>query len=128
MSTAKRMGFSNQFGMAGRNPKGKLIRSFDFLRLRYPRKLDFCRMSLGELTFVLDKIMREDRAAPEVFRPVVAIGHTKDLTDFDTVDSLLSYLKANGIAVSTFADIYPKLVASVITEQNHEARLAPVGA
>lgn len=110
MPTSKRMGFKNQFGIAGRSTKQKLIRSFDFLRFRYPRKLDFCRMTLGELTSMMDKIIREDREGPESFRPIVAIGHTKDLTDFDTTDSFLSYLKTNQIAVSTFTDIYPKLL------------------
>jgi hypothetical protein len=110
MPTSKRMGFKDQFGIAGRSTKQKLIRSFDFLRLRYPLKLDFCRMTLGELTSMMDRIIREDREEGESFRPVVAIGHTKDMTDFDTIDSLLSYLKTNQIAVSTLTDIYPKLL------------------
>jgi hypothetical protein len=110
MFTSKRMGFKNQFGMAGRSTKQKLIRSLDFLRFGYPLKLDFCRMTLAELTAMTDRIIREDREEADSFRPIVGIGHTKDLTDFDTVDSFLSYLRTNQIAVSTFADIYPKLV------------------
>lgn len=110
MPTSKRMGFKNQFGIAGRSTKQKLIRSLDFLRFRYPLKLDFCRMTLAELTSMTDRIIREDREEAESFRPIVAIGHTKDLTDLDAIDSFLSYLKTNQIAVSTFADIYPKLV------------------
>lgn len=115
MPTSKRMGFKNQYGVAGRSLRQKVIRSFDFLRFRYPLKLDFCRMSLDELTSMMDKVIREDRAKPELFRPVVAIGHTKDLTDFATIESFLSYLKTNQVAISTFADIYPKLVKAVGT-------------
>ena len=115
MPTSKRMGFKNQYGGSGRSARQKLIRSFDFLRFRYPQKLDFCRMRLGELTSMMDKVIRKDREQPELFRPVVAIGHTKDLTDFATIESFLSYLKANQIAISTLADIYPKLVKAAGT-------------
>ena len=109
MLTSKRMAFSNQLGMAGRNARQTLDRVFDFLRFRYPLKLDFSRMTLTELTSMLGAVIREDRMDPASYRPIVAIGHTKDLTDFDTVDSFLSFLKMNRIKVSTFADIYPKL-------------------
>jgi hypothetical protein len=115
MPTSKRMGFKNQYGVAGRSLRQKMIRSFDFLRFRYPQKLDFCRMSLGELTSMMDKAIREDSESPELYRPVVAIGHTKDLTDFETIDAFLAYLKTNQIAISTFADIYPKLVKAART-------------
>jgi hypothetical protein len=116
MPTSKRMGFTNQFGTAGRNAKQKLIRSFDFLRFRYPRKLDFCRMTLAELISVTDRIIREDREDADSFRPIVAIGHTKDLTDFDTINSFLAYLKTNQIAISTFTDVYPKLLRVTATD------------
>ena len=110
MPTTKRLKSTGLFGGAGRSAKAKLIRSLDFVRFRYPLKLDFCVMTLTELTSMTDKIIRADREEAESFRPIVAIGHTKDLTDFDAVDSFLSYLKTNQIAVSTFADIYPKLM------------------
>jgi hypothetical protein len=112
MPTSKRMGFKNQFGISSRSTRQKLIRSLDFMRLRYPLKLDFCRMGLDELTSMMDKIIREDRKEPESFRPIVSIGHTKDLTDFETIDAFLSYLKTNQIAISTFTDIYPKLLSA----------------
>ena len=41
MPTSKRMGFKNQYGIASRSARQKLIRSLDFLRFRYPLKLDF---------------------------------------------------------------------------------------
>ena len=81
----------------------------DFVRLRYPLKLDFCRMTLDELSTMMEHIVAEDRADPATLRPVVAIGHTKDLTDPDTVETFLTYLATNGIAVVTFAELYPRL-------------------
>jgi hypothetical protein len=109
MPTPKRMAFTNQFGTAGRSTRQKLTRALDFMRLRYPLKLDFCRMTLDELTSMMGRIIREDRKEPDSYRPVVAIGHTKDLTDYNTVESFLLFLKANRILISTFRDIYPKL-------------------
>jgi hypothetical protein len=108
MVTTKRVGLGNTVG-AGQGAKHRLNRAFDFLRFRYPMKLDFCRMTLKELTSMMGKIIREDQQEPESCRPVVAIGHTKDLHDIETVDSFLSFLRTNGIAVSTFNSVYPKL-------------------
>ena len=109
MRTAKRIAFSNQFGAGTKSTRTKLIRAFDYFRFRYPRKLDFCRMTLDELMSTINRVLREDREDPESYRPIVAIGHTKDLTDFNTVNSFLSFLDANQIAVCTFADIFAKL-------------------
>ena len=35
--------------------------------------------------------------------PLVAIGHSKDLVDFEAVGRILEYLKQNGVAVTTFS-------------------------
>jgi len=110
MATSKRLAFNNKSGASNNQSRThKWNRLRDFLRFRYPLKFDFCRMTLGELTSMMDGIIRQDRKEPESFRPVVAIGHTKDLFDFDTVDRFLSYLKARQIVVSTFTDIFPRL-------------------
>jgi hypothetical protein len=109
MFTSKRLSFRGGAGASDQGVMKKLNRRLDFLRILYPLKLDFCRMTLNELTSIMDDIIREDQKDPEVFRPVVAIGHTKDLTDGDTVDSFLSFLKIKGITVSTFDSIYSKL-------------------
>ena len=79
------------------------------MRFRYPRKFDFCRMTLDELKTMLGRVIRQDEKEPEVYRPLVAIGHTKDLTDPGTVDGLLAFLKAQQISVATFEGIYPKV-------------------
>jgi hypothetical protein len=109
MTTSKRMAFSNKFGATDQSKRQKMNRALDFLRLRYPLKFDFCRMTLDEMTSMLTRVIRQDREEPESYRPVVSIGHTKDLTDLESVDSFLSFLRATKIKVSTLADIYPRL-------------------
>jgi hypothetical protein len=109
MATTKRMGFTNSFGIV-QGRKQKLNRILDFLRLRYPLKLDFCRMTLEELRSMVERVIQEDKADPASYRPLVAIGHTKDLTDPQTVDDFLSYLHAKKVAISTFGSIYDRLL------------------
>lgn len=109
MATPKRLRFKSSAGPTRQNVQTKWSRRLDLLRPFYPLKLDFCRMTFHELTSLVDEVIREDRGKPEVFRPIVSIGHTKDLVDLDTVDAFLSYLKMKEITVSTFADIYPRL-------------------
>ena len=110
MPTSKRMSFSNNVSLTARRGRQRVNRALDFLRFRYPMKLDFCRMTLKELTSVMDKVIREDREDPTSFRPVVAIGHTKDLSDPETVAAFLSYLHRDGVLVSTFESSYSSLL------------------
>lgn len=111
MATAKRIGLqhkapsSNQIGTYKIT---SLSRIRNFLRFRYPLKLDFCRMTKAELVRMIDKAIEEDKKDPDTFKPLVAIGHTKDLVDLQTVESLLAFLQEKQIPVSTFRDIYPK--------------------
>jgi hypothetical protein len=103
--TAKRLGLQRKAASAAGGRGRILSRLRDALR-RQPLKLDFCQMSIRELTRMFDRVVREDEQDPASFRPVVAIGHTKDLTDFDTVEAFLAYLDRRGIAVSTFEAVY----------------------
>ena len=86
----------------------RLSRLLDYARLRYPLKFDFCRMTLAELTTMMETVIARDRQSPEVFKPMVAIGHTKDLVDLDTVEAFLGWLKERSICVSTFKSVYPR--------------------
>jgi hypothetical protein len=110
MLTSKRVGMQKRSATSGRDASRRMIRFRDYLRPRYPLKLDFCRMTLKELTEMTDRVIQEDRLDPATYRPLVAIGHTKDLTEPQTVDEFLSFLRANKITVSTFENVYPKLV------------------
>jgi hypothetical protein len=108
--TPKRMQFGNTFGMAaGGAGSGKWNRLRDFLRFRYPLKLDFCRMTLNELTSMMENLISEDRKQPLQFRPIVAIGHTKDLSDPGTVDAFLGFLRDRKINITTFGKIYSRV-------------------
>ena len=65
----------------------------DFLRLRYPQKLDFCRMTFKEMRAAIENELRRRRTSPDAPAYFVAIGHSKDLLDFEAIDRFLDYLK-----------------------------------
>jgi hypothetical protein len=110
MATAKRIGLGNTFGMAHQSAWQEVRRALDFVRVRYPMKLDFCRMTLSELTSMMNRVIREDRQDPASYRPVVAIGHTKDFRDPVTLEAFLVFLREKGIVISTFERMYPRLL------------------
>jgi hypothetical protein len=116
MLTSKRVSLQTKGASAGRNRRNRIARVRDYMRPKYPLKFDFCRMTLDELTTMVERRLRTDREQPNVLRPLVAIGHTKDLTDpsdIKTVDAFLSFLRENGVAVSTFTDVYSRLVTQM---------------
>jgi hypothetical protein len=108
LPTAKRIGLQKKMPPRIRSGKERLVHILDFLRLCHPLKLDFCRMTMRELVHMLGKEIQQDHKDPDLFRPLIAIGHTKDLNDFETVDSLLCYLRRKNIPISTFREIYHK--------------------
>jgi hypothetical protein len=108
MLTAKRIGIQRKSPSTSPNGRQGLNRFLDYLRLWYPIKFDFCRMTISELKRMLDALIREDQENPALYRPIVAIGHTKDLVDFETVELFLSYLEQKKIPISTFSEILPK--------------------
>lgn len=99
-----RMLTSKRVRLQKRASASRWSRLRDFLRLRHPLKLDFCRMTLDELISMTERALSEDRAAPQSYRPLVAIGHSKDLVDFETVRNYLSYLQRQNIAVRTLSE------------------------
>ena len=109
MFTAKRVGLQQKATSTAQSPKSKLYRLMDFLRLSQPLKLDFCRMTLDELTGMVNRVIKEDRKSPAAYRPLVAIGHTKDLVDLETVEFFLAYLKLKNIKVITLKEAYDKI-------------------
>jgi hypothetical protein len=128
MATSKRMGMgtspASTQSSAQKRPRASLSsrvnRALDFLRPGYPLKFDFCRMTLPELTSMMERVISLDRHDPETLKPIVSIGHSKDLNDLETVDSFLGFLRAKNIPVVTFENIFssvaeishPKLEAS----------------
>ena len=123
MVTAKRMGLQKKANSSGKTTiKDKFFRLLDRARLRHPMKFDFCRMTYNELTDVIDTVVHEDEKTPYVFKPVVAIGHSKDLVDFDTVERFLEYLARKNIHTSAFKDIYPKFKYILSERLNYGSR------
>jgi hypothetical protein len=108
MCTAKRLSLQQKGTSSLRSHRQRLYRALDFIRFWYPLKFDFCRMKLAELTSMMDIVIRDDQKNPQLYKPVVLIGHTKDLLDLDAVDSFLTYLKGKGLRVSTFQDVIEK--------------------
>jgi peptidoglycan/xylan/chitin deacetylase (PgdA/CDA1 family) len=80
----------------------------DFLRIRYPRKLDFCRMTFKEMREALEGVLRRASASEEEPSPVVAIGHSKDLVDFEAIGRFLEVLRYHGVAVTTFYRLFSR--------------------
>jgi hypothetical protein len=112
MLTGKRVGIQHKGASSSiKKTKRDLSRYLDFLRFRYPLKLDFCKMTLDEMISMMEKIFKNHDHNPTSYWPVVSIGHTKDLMDFETVDKFLSYLEEKGIAVTTFKEVYVKILA-----------------
>jgi hypothetical protein len=73
-------------------------------RFHHPLKFDFCRMTLNELVSTIETVS-SDQSDPQSYKPIVAIGHTKDLEDFDTIQAFLSYLQQKSIRVTTLKAI-----------------------
>jgi hypothetical protein len=74
----------------------------DFLRFRYPRKLDFCRLTFDEMREAVTGILEERQAGGERW-PFVVIGHSKDFVDSEAVRRFLAFLREREIAVTTFS-------------------------
>ncbi len=106
MATGKRVGLHKKGSSSNWSDNQRLQRLWDMARFQYPLKLDFCRMTLNELTSMMNEVIREDKQDPKTVRPIVAIGHTKDLVDFSTIKSFLTYLRHRNIPVSTLEGVY----------------------
>jgi len=76
----------------------------DLVRFRYPRKLDFCRMTFAEMREAVSGVL-EQRHEEEECSPIVAIGHSKDFVDVEAVRSFLRFLQEHGVKVTTFARV-----------------------
>ena len=78
-----------------------------FLRLRYPRKLDFCRMTFDEMRAAWRRDVRKRHEPARKSRRLSWKSDTrKDLVDFDAVDALSRlYLTENDVPVNTFAGL-----------------------
>ena len=88
----------------------RLKRLRDIVRFRYPIKLDFCQLAAADMIRMFEKELDKDRKDPSFYRPIIVIGHTKDLSEVITLDAFLSHLRAQGIPVSSFRDAYARIL------------------
>jgi len=107
--TGKRFALEQRAHSLAQPHTAKLYRGLDLLRFHHPMKLDFCRMSLDEMRSVMNALLKQDKETPDVYKPVVAIGHSKDLVDFDAIREFLKYLAENGIAIGDFRQVLKRL-------------------
>lgn len=108
MLSSKRVGLQRKSPSTFQHGNHRVNRLLNYLRPWYPLKLDFCRQTADELISMMEKIIRDDRNNPASYKPIVAIGHTKDLVDIESIRKFLSYLQQKGIAVTTFKEAYEK--------------------
>jgi len=104
MFSFNRIGLETKSAAKSARPTDKIYRILDFLRLCHPMKLDFCRLTIKELVGMFEKELEKDRKNRGLFRPIVAIGHTKELVNLETVDLFLTYLENSRVAITTFDD------------------------
>lgn len=106
MVTSKRVGMQRRGASTTETTPQKLTRLLDYVRPRYPLKFDFCRMTTKELRSIMDRAVQEEARDSSTYKPIVAIGHTKDLLDTEGIEYCLSYLSDKRIPVVTFPAAY----------------------
>jgi hypothetical protein len=100
----KRLKLQSKLGGSGpRTPLQNRWR--DFLRFRYPKKLDFCRMTFEEMREAIQRIMKEQLQSGRKHSLVVAIGHSKDFIDPEAIRRFLIFLREHSIRVTTFSEL-----------------------
>jgi hypothetical protein len=108
MAKPKRIGLQLKNPGPKRNTLSRFHRLRDFLRFKQPMKLDFTRMTLNELKATMAPAIEDERLNPASIKPIVAIGHTKDLIDTETIDRFLTFLEERDIPVTTLKDMYSR--------------------
>ena len=75
----------------------------DFFRYRYPRKLDFCRMTFEEMREAMEEVLEDAGLRREERSLIVAIGHSKDFVDSVAIRRFLDFLHQRAVTVTTFS-------------------------
>jgi hypothetical protein len=66
-------------------------------------------MKPSDIVSIIDLLKAEDKKQPDVYKPIVLIGHTKNLVSLNCLDIILKYLKKGGYEVTTFRQALPNL-------------------
>jgi hypothetical protein len=107
MLTLKRISLQKR-NAAKKRFRSQMNRLFDFAHFYYPLKLDFCRLAFDDLRSLINGILREEERSENKYKPIVAIGHSKDLVDYESIGKFLLFLRRKSIPVSTFKAVLPK--------------------
>ena len=91
------------------NLKYRLFSKIDKIRIKYPKKFDFTKMTFYEMKDMLDGIIEIDLTTPEILKPVVLIGHTKNLFDYELIDKFLRYIRGKKIQIITFREFLKEI-------------------
>lgn len=84
-------------------------RLLDVLNFRFPVKFDLCRLSYNELISFAEELINLDAQSPELYKPIVLIGHTKDNPDFDIITRFLDFLDKKNIKCSSYNETLKKI-------------------
>jgi hypothetical protein len=108
MLTRKRVALQQRSQARRKDIDGGARKWLDYARPLYPLKFDFCRMSFKEMTEMMEFELGRVNLRDGRHRPIVAIGHTKDLKDTGTVNEFLRWLGERKIRVTTFRSAYDR--------------------
>jgi hypothetical protein len=122
MLTRKRWGLQKRTLSPAGAPQGRRPPLRDVCRWRYPLKFDFCRLTAPAVEDLLRREIERDGEDPGTYRPLVAIGHTKDLVDIAAVEGLLSFLQEKAIGLTTFGSICDRLRNGTLAPAGREER------
>jgi hypothetical protein len=92
-----------------KNLKYQLLSKLEKIKIKYPKKFDFTKMTFSEMKEMIDNIIRIDKDSSNILKPVVLIGHTKNLFDYKTIDKFLKYTIENNITVTTFREVIKEI-------------------
>lgn len=98
-----------KLGSQNNNISKKLFKILDKIRIKYPMKLDFTKMTFIEFKSMLDLILSEDKNNPQILKPIILIGHSKNPNNFPEIKKMLIYIQNKNIKVSTFEEIIKEL-------------------
>lgn len=92
--------------------KQLLLSYYDKIRFKYPMKYDFTKMTFIELKSMLENIIEQDYKYDKQYKPIVLIGHPKNMPDLESIDRFLDLIKSKNLQVKTFMNILPNLQQS----------------
>ena len=84
------------------NNKEKINNYLDKLRLFYPQKLDYCKLTADN---ILKCINNENKKSNSDLRPLILYGHSKNLPNIGQIEMLLKKIRLLNMEVVTFKDV-----------------------